>query len=158
MTDIIGYSKSAKPAWYSCYSSASFSIGYTRNILSVSHRRKGSTAPFPFRRKRMDCHDRHDCNGNCNTYLPPSARLLHRSVLYRTFSRASRHRTTLHLVLVEERITPDSPIPILCRFRQSADRLALYPFRLIAIPRQFPSHAVALGPYPHRHFLSQTSP
>lgn len=27
------------------------SIGYTRNILSVSHRRKGSTAPFPFRRK-----------------------------------------------------------------------------------------------------------
>ena len=23
-------------------------IGYTRNILSVSHRRKGSTAPFPF--------------------------------------------------------------------------------------------------------------
>lgn len=63
----------------------------------------------------MDCHDRHDCNGNCNTYLPPSARLLHRSVLYRTFSRASRHRATLHLVLVEEQITPDSPIPILCR-------------------------------------------
>ena len=62
----------------------------------------------------MDCHDRHDCNGNCNTYLPPSARLLHRSVLYRTFSRASRHRATLHLVLVEEQITPDSPIPILC--------------------------------------------
>ena len=162
----------------------------------------------------MDCHDRHDCNGNCNTYLPPSARLLHRSVLYRTFSRASRHRATLHLVLVEEQITPDSPIPILCRLRQSADRLALYPFRLIAIrtqygyhhrsmvqyagclalliynsrylyhdtqalsvrrcpiagwtlplgkqthaiPRQFPSHAVALGPYPHRHLLSQTSP
>lgn len=204
----------------------------------------------------MDCHDRHDCNGNCNTYLPPSARLLHRSVLYRTFSRTSRHRTTLHLVLVEEQITPDSPIPIRhssvflpaitrkvfgsmqvspifgpsiikpetmeekqkfpspCRLRQSADRLALYPFRPIAIrtqygyhhqrmvqyagclalliynsrylyhdtqalsvrrcpiaggtlplgkqthaiPRQFPSHAVALGPYPHRHFLSQTSP
>ena len=102
----------------------------------------------------MDCHDRHDCNGNCNTYLPPSARLLHRSVLYRTFSRASRHRATLHLVLVEEQITPDSPIPILCRLRQSADRLALYPFRLIAIPRQFPSHAVALGPYPHRHLPS----
>lgn len=214
MTDIIGYSKSAKPAWYSFCSSALFSIGCTRNILSVSHRRKGSTAPFPFRRKRMDCHDRHDCNGNCNTYLPPSARLLHRSVLYRTFSRASRHRATLHLVLVEEQITPDSPIPILCRLRQSADRLALYPFRLIAIrtqygyhhrsmvqyagclalliynsrylyhdtqalsvrrcpiaggtlplgkqthaiPRQFPSHAVALGPYPHRHLLSQTSP
>ena len=113
---------------------------------------------FLFRRKRMDCHDRHDCNGNCNTYLPPSARLLHRSVLYRTFSRASRHRATLHLVLVEEQITPDSPIPILCRLRQSADRLALYPFRLIAIPRQFPSHAVALGPYPHRHLPSQTSP
>lgn len=158
MTDIIGYSKSAKPAWYSFCSPALFSIGCTRNILSVSHRRKVSTAPFPFRRKRMDCHDRHDCNGNCNTYLPPSARLLHRSVLYRTFSRASRHRATLHLVLVEEQITPDSPIPILCRLRQSADRLALYPFRLIAIPRQFPSHAVALGPYPHRHLPSQTSP
>ena len=28
------------------------------------------------------------------------------------FSRTSRHRTTLHLVLVEEQITPDSPIPI----------------------------------------------
>ena len=85
---------------------------------------------FLFRRKRMDCHDRHDCNGNCNTYLPPSARLLHRSVLYRTFSRASWHRASLHLVLVEEQITPDSPIPILCRLRQSADRLALYTFFL----------------------------
>lgn len=80
------------------------------------------------------------------------------AVFYTGLSLALRHRATLHLVLVEEQITPDSPIPILCRLRQSADRLALYPFRLIAIPRQFPSHAVALGPYPHRHFLSQTSP
>lgn len=109
---------------------------YKKHTLRISQK-KGSTAPFPFRRKRMDCHDRHDCNGNCNTYLPPSARLLHRSVLYRTFSRASRHRATLHLVLVEEQITPDSPIPILCRLRQSADRLALYPSRLIAIPGNF---------------------
>lgn len=131
---------------------------YKKHTLRISQK-KGKHCPFSFfRRKRMDCHDRHDCNGNCNTYLPPSARLLHRSVLYRTFSRASRHRATLHLVLVEEQITPDSPIPILCRLRQSADRLALYPFRLIAIPRQFPSHAVALGPYPHRHLPSQTSP
>ena len=104
----------------------------------------------------MDCHDRHDCNGNCNTYLPPSARLLHRSVLYRTFSRASRHRATLHLVLVEEQITPDSPIPILCRLRQSADRLALYPFRLIAIPRQFqamlwPLALILIGIFLLRH-------
>lgn len=95
----------------------------------------------------MDCHDRHDCNGNCNTYLPPSARLLHRSVLYRTFSRASRHRATLHLVLVEEQITPDSPIPILCRLRQSADRLALYPFRLIAIRTQYGYHHRSMVQY-----------
>ena len=201
----------------------------------------------------MDCHDRHDCNGNCNTYLPPSARLLHRSVLYRTFSRTSRHRTTLHLVLVEEQITPDSPIPIrhssvflpaitrkvfgsmqvspifgpsiikpetmeekqkfpshagsgkvltaslfilsgLLLFARNMGiitkewfnmlALLIYNSRYLyhdtqalsvrrcpiaggtlplgkqthAIPRQFPSHAVALGPYPHRHFLSQTSP
>lgn len=131
---------------------------YKKHTLRISQKKREALPLFLFRRKRMDCHDRHDCNGNCNTYLPPSARLLHRSVLYRTFSRASRHRATLHLVLVEEQITPDSPIPILCRLRQSADRLALYPFRLIAIPRQFPSHAVALGPYPHRHLPSQTSP